>query len=87
MSYKEVEHPLLRNEVIDPLYNMLKNVIDHFLKKHRDVTNEELDVILNRMVAFHRQQEIHMYAFYIWDLKKEEERLEKLKKEKHDFIR
>ena len=87
MSYEEEAHPLLRNELIDPLYNMLKNVIHHYLKNHRDVTNEELDVVINRTLAFHRQQEIHMYALYIWDLKKEEERLEKLKTEKHDFIR
>jgi len=80
-------HPLLRNEIIDPLYNMLKNVIHHYLKNHRDVTNEEVAVVMNRMIAFHTQQEIHMYALYIWDLKKEEERLIKLNAKKPDFIR
>ena len=87
MSTEEEGHPLLRNEIIDPLYDMLNNVIHHFLKNHRDVTNEEVDVVLNRMKSFHRQQEVHMYALYIWDLKKEEERLEELKTKKHDFIR
>lgn len=87
MSYEEVDHPLLRNELIDPLYDMIKNVIHYYLKKHQEVTNEELDVVLNRTMAFHRQQEIHMYAFYIWDLKKEEERLEKLKAEKPEFYK
>ena len=87
MSFKEEEHPLLRNEIIDPLYNMLNNVIHHYLKNHRDVTNEEVDVVLNRMKSFHQQQEIHMYALYIWDLKKEEERLEKLKAKKPEFYK
>jgi len=87
VSTEEKGHPLLRNEIIDPLYDMLDNVVHHFLKKHRDVTNEEVDVVFNRMMTFHRQQETHMYALYIWDLKKEEERLEKLKAKKPDFIR
>lgn len=87
MSYEEVERPLLRNEIIDPLYDMLKNVIHHYLKKHGDITTDELEVVLNRMIAFHRQQEMHMYALFVWDLKKKEERLEKLKMEKHDFIK
>jgi len=77
----------LRNDVIDPLYAMLHNVISHYLKNHKDTTNEELDVVFGRLISFQRQQEMHLYSLYTWDLKKEEERLEKLKAKKPDFIK
>ena len=80
-------HPPLRNEIIDPLHDMIHNVITHYLKNHHDVTNEELDAVFNRLLSFHKQQEIHLYALYVWDLKKEEERLEKLKAKKPGFYR
>ena len=81
------ENPPLRNELIDQIYDMLHNVISHYIHNHKDLSNEELEVVFNRLLSFHLQQKTHLYALYVWDLKKEEERLEKLKAKKLDFIK
>lgn len=73
MAEQPNDNPQIRAKLIDELFKKLDTELVNYMKKHQDITNEELHLVLYRLEQLRIiQPTFHLYTQYISDLRKEE---------------
>ncbi|NIU00405.1 MAG: hypothetical protein GWN01_05535 [Nitrosopumilaceae archaeon] len=68
-----MELPEIKTKEVNELFNMLNNVVNHYLKKHTNMTNEELHLVFYRLEQYKiLQPSIQLMQMFTNDTKKED---------------